>query len=66
MERKVAEQKEMSDTATEFLRDLDAVDVPQGGPSRSRMRALSGYIRGELCQAVRLGVKQALPVIASH
>jgi hypothetical protein len=30
------------------------------------MRALSGYVRGELREAVHLGVKRALVVVASH
>jgi hypothetical protein len=66
MEQKVAELKEMSDMVAEFLQDLDVVAVPQGGPLRSRMRALSGYIWGKLCEAVHLGVKRALVMVASH
>jgi hypothetical protein len=30
------------------------------------MQALSGYVRSELREAVHLGVKQALAVVASH
>jgi hypothetical protein len=42
------------------------VNVPQGGPLRLHMQALSGYIRGELHGAVHLGVKRELVVVASH
>jgi hypothetical protein len=30
------------------------------------MRVLSGHVRSELCEAVHLGVKRTLVVVASH
>jgi hypothetical protein len=30
------------------------------------MRALSGYVQGELCDAIHVGVKWAFAVVASH
>jgi hypothetical protein len=42
------------------------VDIPQGGPPRPCMRALGGYVGGELRDAVHLEVKRALAVVASH
>jgi hypothetical protein len=50
----------------DLLRDLDMVDVPRSGPPWPRMQALSGYVRGELHDAVHLGVKRALAMVASH
>jgi hypothetical protein len=44
----------------EFFRDFDVVDVPPGRAPRSRRRTINGYVRGELCEAVHLGVKRAL------
>jgi hypothetical protein len=48
------------------LPDLNVVDVPHSGPPQPRMQALRGYVRGELRDAVHLGVKRALAVVASH
>jgi hypothetical protein len=45
MERKVAELKEMSDAVVEFLRDLDVVDVPQGGPRGASTYASPEWLR---------------------
>jgi hypothetical protein len=63
---KDAELKELSDVVAEFGRDLGAMDVPSGESSRSRMRALSGYVWSELREAVHLRVKRALAAVASH
>jgi hypothetical protein len=63
---KDAELKELSDVVAEFGRDLGAMDIPSGESSRSRMRALSGYVWSELREAVHLRVKRALAVVASH
>jgi hypothetical protein len=62
----MAELKELSDAVAEFSRDLGAVDVPSGESLWSYMQALSGYMRSKLREAVHLGVKQVLVVVASH
>lgn len=64
--QKMVELKDLSDAVVEFGRDLGATDVPLGEHLWSRKRALSGYVRSELREAVHLGVKQALAVVASH
>lgn len=66
VDQKMVELKDLSDAVVEFGRDLGVADVPLGEYLRSRMRALSGYVRSELREAVHLGVKQALAVVACH
>jgi hypothetical protein len=66
MDQKMSKLKELFDAVAEFGRDLGAVDVPSDEYTWSRMRALSGYVRSELCEAIHLGVKRALAVVASH
>jgi hypothetical protein len=48
MDQRAAELRELSDAVAEFSQDLDVADVPSGESLRSRMQALSGFIRSEL------------------
>jgi hypothetical protein len=66
VEQKGTELRELSDAVVDLFQDLDVVDVPRSEPPWPCMQALSGYMRGELHDAVHLGVKRALVVVASH
>lgn len=55
MDQKIAELKALSDAVADFGQTLGAEDVPSGGSPRSRMQALSGHVRCELCEAVHTG-----------
>jgi hypothetical protein len=66
MDQKIAKLKDLSDTMVDFDQSLEAGDVPSGESSQSHMHAPSGYMQSKLCDAVHLGVKQALVVVASH
>ena len=48
VDQKMVELKDLSDAVVEFGRDLCVADVPLGEYLRSRMRALSGYVRSKL------------------
>lgn len=58
--------RELSEPVEDLFRDLDVVGMPWNGPTRPRMQALGGYIRGEFHGAVHLGVKQALAMVTSR
>jgi hypothetical protein len=62
----VTELRELSDAMAKIFQDIDMVDVPQGGPPRPHMQALSGYVWGKLYDAIHFGVKRTLAVVASH
>lgn len=66
MDQKIAELKELFDKVPDFGRGLRAEDIPSGESSRSRMQALSGYVRRELHEAVHLRVKRVLAIVESH
>jgi hypothetical protein len=66
VEQRGAEMGEMFEVVADLFRDLDVVGVPRGGPPRPCMQDLGDFLRGELCGAIRLGVKRALAVVASH
>jgi hypothetical protein len=66
VDQRAAELKELSDEVAEFSRDLDATDIALGESPRSRMQALSAFVRSEIHETVHLGVKRALAIVASH
>jgi hypothetical protein len=66
VDQKIAKLKDLSDAVVDFGQSLGAKDVPSCESSRSRMQALSGYVRSELCEVVHLRVKRTLVVVASH
>ena len=56
----------MSEAISAFCRTFGLQDVPSGSSPRSRLRALSGYVRSELREVLHHGVKRALAVLSSH
>jgi hypothetical protein len=66
MEQKGTLLRELSKVVADLFQDLDMVGVPWSGPPQPRMQALGGYVRGELHEAVHVGVKRAMAVVTSH
>lgn len=66
MDQKTAKLKEQSDAVAEFSRDLDAADIPLGESLQRHMHGPSGFVQSELHEAIHLGVKRALAVVASN
>lgn len=56
----------LSDVMAAFRQTFGAEDITSVGSPRRRMLALSGHMRSELHEALRIGVKRVLAVVASH